>query len=349
LDDDRWHRIVDDFQDASVFQTIPFCIVKSQSAGLEHLVLRKGADPIAAAQVRIFRVPFTGASIAYVLWGPLCHRRNSPPDWTAFGHALRVLREEYVVKRHISVRIATLFTPEAGTAGWPVFEREGFARATTRTPSRTIIIDLTRPLDELRKGLDKKWRNCLNSAEKNGLEMRQGSDDSSFELFLQVYREMLARKRLAEPGDIRSFRAMQTMLPDRFKMKVFVALDGGEPSAGAICSGIGRRGLFLFGATADSGMRNKASYLVQWEVLRWLKELECVEYDLHGSDAVSNPGVYAFKMGFCGKNGREVEAAPYFEASGGTRGRMMLTMADRVNHECKRLKTVYARYRGFQG
>lgn len=349
LEQDAWHCVLEGFQDASVFQTTPFCTAKSKSVAVEHLVLRRGTDVAAAAQIRVIPVPFARASIAYVLWGPLCHRWKRDRDWGALHESLRRLRQEYVVNRQISLRIAPLFTRDQEQEWGPLFESEGYAHAARQKTRRTIIIDLERSLDDLRKGLEKKWRNCLNRAERSNLELREGCDDAMFEIFLVMYREMLARKRLAEPGDIQRFRAMQSMLPARFKMKVFVVFEKGEPSAGAICSAIGRRGLYLFGATADIGMKNKASYLVQWRVIEWLKEVGCAEYDLHGSHPESNPGVYAFKKGLCGKNGKEVEFAGPFDAYNGVRSRFILKIADRANHGYKRLKSVYEKYRGFTG
>ena len=64
-------------------------------------------------------------------------------------------------------------------------------------------------------------------------------------------------------------------------------------------------------------------------------------YDLHGSNAETNPGVYAFKMGLCGKNGREVEMVGHFEAYDGARMRLLMKAADRANEVYKELKTRY--------
>lgn len=347
--DDRWHGILDQFEDASVFQTTPFVTAKTGAQGLEHFVLERDDTVIAAAQVRLIPVPLTGRSIAYILWGPLFHRRGSELDWNVLRAALGALRQEYVVKRKISLRLTPLFTREQEAECRPLFEGEGYTYVPPRRLNRTIVIDIKPPLDVLRKGLDKKWRNCLSRAEKNGLEILEGTDDSMFDLFLEIYREMLTRKRLAEPGDIRTFRAMQSLLPNRFKMRVIVVRENGEPGAGAICSAIGRRGIYLFGATSDSGMKNKASYLAQWRAIQWLQEMGCAEYDLHGINPVSNPGVYGFKTGLCGHNGKEVDFIGNFEAHEGIHGQFITRLADLANHEYKKLKNVYGKYRGFQG
>ena len=115
------------------------------------------------------------------------------------------------------------------------------------------------------------------------------------------------RESLPEPGDIRSFRAIQRRLPEQYRMRVFLCLQEGKVCAGVIASAIGETGLYLFGATGDIGTRTRPSEPLQWRIIEWLKRVNCRTYDLHGTDRVSNPGVYAFKQGLCGRNGREIE------------------------------------------
>ena len=349
-EEESWYRVLDLFQDASIFQTIAFCRAKMSGARLEQLVLRRGSDVAASALVRVVPIPFLGSSVAYVLWGPMFHRRDGGArDAAALAHALKALRDEYAVKRGLGLRVVPMLTRQDGLE-WPaLFREQGYRHVVPRVPKRTIVVPLDRPLEQLRKGLDQKWRNCLNSAERNSLSIRQGDAPSLFEPFLEVYREMLTRKRLGEPGDIRGFMTAQAALPDRFKLKVFVALEDGTPSAGVICSAMGERGVYVFGATGSSGMKNKASYLLQWRAIEWLRERQCRVYDLHGANAETNPGVYAFKMGLSGKNGSEVEMLGHFEAWAGVRMGLLMQAAERANDSYKRLKAVYGRYRGFQG
>ena len=343
-EEDTWYPILDVFQGANVFQTIALCRAKTPNARLEQLIVRRGADVAASALIRIVSIPLLRTSIAHVLWGPLFHRLESASEPAALAYALKALRGEYVVKRRFGLRIAPLATQEDGIPWATLFQEQSYRHVAPRRHKHTIIIDLNRPLDQLRKGLDQKWRNCLNSAERNNLEIRQGEDRHIFDLFLAVYHEMLSRKRLNEPGEIASFMAAQSMLPDRFKLAVFVALEDGTPSAAVICSAIGRRGVYLFGATGTKGTKNKASYLLHWRAIEWLREQQCDVYDLHGSNAETNPGVYAFKMGLCGKNGREVEMMGHFEAYDGARMRLLMKAADQANELYKEIKS---RYRGY--
>lgn len=349
VEEEPWYRVLDAFQDATIFQTPAFCRAKVPRARLEQLVVRRGLDVVAAALVRVVPIPLVGTSIAYVLWGPLCQRWGQARDVAAWRRALAVLREEYVGKRGVGLRIAPLLTGKDDAEWVSLFRQQGYRHVVPARGNRTIVIDLDRPLDQLRRGLDQKWRNRLNSAEKQDLVIRQGDDEPMFELFLDVYRQMLARKRLAEPGDIRGFRAAQSMLPDRFKLQVFVAMADGVPAAGVICSAVGGRGIFAFGATSAVGMKNRASYALQWRVIEWLKHNRCTLYDLHGSDAETNPGVYAFKIGLCGRNGGEETFIGHFEASDGLRTGLLLRAADRANAVYKRLRAARERVGGFRG
>lgn len=344
LDQEHWHRVLDGFHDASIFQTIPFFTAMSPSSSLEHFLLRRGSEVVAAAQIRLIRVPLLGSCIAYVPRAPLWQRQNGDHDLNVLQEAIRLLRQEYAVNRGIALRISPQFADGAGPDYVPHFLAEGYARAASKPRPRTILVRLDRSLDQLRKGLDQKWRNCLNQAEKNDLTLVAGSDDAMFDLFLPMYRQMLARKRLAEPGNIRAFMAIQGMLPAHHKMKVILGLSNGQPSAGAICSAIGRRGVYLFGATADTGLRNKAAYAVQWRVIEWLKSISCTEYDLHGVNSKVNPGVYSFKVGLSGKNGQEVESPGDFDAYRGLRGKLLLQLADVFKAQRDRIRSTLGKY-----
>jgi lipid II:glycine glycyltransferase (peptidoglycan interpeptide bridge formation enzyme) len=340
-----WHRMLEQFRDANLFQTIAFGRSRPR-VKLEHFALTRGTDVVAVAQVQLVRVPLLGRSIAYILWGPLCQPGADPADPEVLGQALRRLRWEYVERRGISLRIRPQFADEERVGGVALFRGAGYRQRERAERGRTMLVDLRPPLADLRRGLDQKWRNCLNKAEKSPVELIEGEGDEAFALFVDLYREMVARKRFAEAGSVASFRAMQHALPTSHRLRVIVARVEGQPSAGAICSAIGARGIYLFGATSEAGLRNKASYVVQWRILGWLKEMGCTEYDLHGVNRERNPGVYAFKAGLSGRNGREVEMWGSFDASRGRMGDLTLQMADWMKVGLGKAATMWGTVRG---
>jgi lipid II:glycine glycyltransferase (peptidoglycan interpeptide bridge formation enzyme) len=89
-------------------------------------------------------------------------------------------------------------------------------------------------------------------------------------------------------------------------MKIFICTFEGKPIAGGVFSAIGETGQYMFGATANNGLKANGSNLIQWTMLKWLKGSGCKWYDSGGIDPSGNPGVYRFKLGIVGKRGKDV-------------------------------------------
>lgn len=298
-----WNSLLDEFDDASIYQTWAYGAVSWGENHLSHLVLRRGGVPVALAQVRIVRVPILGTGIAYIRWGPICTRKGSLFDLTIWRAAMEALAEEYVRRRGLALRVLPfVFEQDDGgprlSASW---NQLGALQNPRMKPYQTILVDLAPSLDEIRRALAKKWRNQLNAAERNGLEITEGTHSSLYAEFAGIYREMIDRKRFESTVNIDAFRRIHDRLPAAQKMLIVIARRDGRPVAGLVASIIGATGIYLLGATGDDGANAKGSYLLQWRLLQRLKELGCKWYDLGGINAAANPGVYHFKTGLGGR------------------------------------------------
>jgi lipid II:glycine glycyltransferase (peptidoglycan interpeptide bridge formation enzyme) len=211
-----------------------------------------------------------------------------------------------------------------------VLESEGFSRFGSRPARRSLIMDLTPDLDEIRKRLDKKWRNCLSKAERSDLEIVSGTEPDLFDEFLPVYQSMLRRKQLKPEADLRVHRDVQHRLPEHLKMRVVLARHGGRACAGAIYSPIGDTAIYLFGATDGAGMQTCASYAVQWTIVGELKGRNIQAYDLNGTNAELNPGTYHFKKGLAGRFTEEVTFAPQVQMHRATMANRVILGIDRM-------------------
>jgi hypothetical protein len=301
-----WHGLVSQFDDANIYQLWQLAETGRRADDVSRLVLRQGDEVVAAAELRLFCLPLTRSGVAYLRWGPLWRRTGRTPDPEHFRLALRALRTEYVERRGMVLRLnPRLFTGEHADR-IESLTQEGYSLLPPASAEQTLIMDLSPTVEQLRAGMDKKWRNCLSKSEREGLTLESGTSDALFDLFTPIYDEMVQRKQFAPTADLARHRRIQATLPEDLKMGVIVARHQGRPCAGAIYSAIGDTALYLFGATNDVGMRTSGSYLVQWELLNTLKRHGIREYDLHGINAESNPGTYRFKKGLAGKHGREV-------------------------------------------
>jgi lipid II:glycine glycyltransferase (peptidoglycan interpeptide bridge formation enzyme) len=298
---DEWSQMLDLFSDANIYQTWSYGEIRWGRKSLSHLVLKRGGEVVGVAQLRIVRPTKLKFGIAYLRWGPLCERRGRPLDSEVVAQMAKALETEYVQKRKLFLRII----PNAfvGSSRAAVMQSAfcGFEpEASPDSTYRTFLLDLAPSLEDLRKRLDKKWRNQLSRAEKNNLTVVAGSGREDFQTFCLIYRQMLKRKVFETTVNIDEFARMQQDLPERHRMRVLICEDKGMPVAGLVASAMGDSAIYLLGATSDEGMNSKGSYLLQWTLIQWLKENGIGWYDLGGIDPVGNPGVYSFKRGLSG-------------------------------------------------
>jgi lipid II:glycine glycyltransferase (peptidoglycan interpeptide bridge formation enzyme) len=205
------------------------------------------------------------------------------------------------------VRLFPLLFDDGSGSFESILKEEGFSWLGKEERDRTLLIDLTRQLRDLREGLRPQWRRNLKLAERNGFEVIEGGDDELFEMFSKMYEEMVSRKRFVEPDDFYDFKVIQQRLPKEFKTKIMLCRSGNNLCAGLVCSAIGKTAIYLFGATSNIGIKSRgASHLLHWKLIEWLKKNDVAVYDLHGVNPVSNPGTYRFKNELCGTNGRDV-------------------------------------------
>ena len=300
----EWSESLDLFEDANIYQTWPYGAVRWGQRNLSHLVLKRDGQIVAMAQLRIVRPGSFKCGIAHLRWGPLCHGKNSDLDVEMVRNMATALREEYVLKRGLFLRVlpnAFTETPRAKVfqTAFSDYETEPFGPGETY---RTFVLDLNPPLDVLRKQLDQKWRNQLNRAEKNGLKILEGSGQDAFQSFIQMFEQMWERKRFDTSSEIQEFERMQRELPPNHRLRVLICEQEGVPVAGVVGTALGNSGIYLFGATSDQGMNSKGSYILQWRMIQSLKENGIRFYNLGGINPEKNPGVYHFKQGLSGQD-----------------------------------------------
>jgi lipid II:glycine glycyltransferase (peptidoglycan interpeptide bridge formation enzyme) len=298
----EWSTMLDLFNDANLYQTWSYGAVRWGRKNLSHLVLRRNDEVLAIAQLRIIRPTSLNFGMAYLRWGPLCHRRGRELDAEAVLYMARALQEEYVRKRRLLLQIlpnAFAGSPRAALfqSGFSSFTQEP---QTSANSYRTLVLDLAPPIEELRRNLDKKWRNQLTRSEKNGLKVVVGNRADEYRTFCRMYEQMRKRKTFETTVDVEEFGRLQEDLPETHRMRTLICEQDGVPVAGMVASAMGDSAIYLLGATSDDGLNAKGAYLLQWTLIQWLKENGFKWYDLGGIDPEGNPGVYSFKRGLSG-------------------------------------------------
>jgi Acetyltransferase (GNAT) domain len=298
----EWSSMLDLFDDANLYQTWSYGVVRWGRKSLSHLILKRNGEVFGMAQLRIVRPTRFNFGMAYLRWGPLCHRRGRELDVEATLYMARALQEEYVRKRGLLLQIlpnAFAGSPRAALfqSGFSSFTQEPQISANVH---RTFVLDLAPSIEELRKNLDPKWRNKLTQSEKKGLKIVAGSGTDEYRTFCRMYDQMWKRKTFETTVDVEEFGRLQEDLPETHRMRILICEQAGVPVAGVVASAMGDSAIYLLGATSDEGLNAKGAYLLQWTLIQWLKENGIRWYDLGGIDPEGNPGVYSFKKGLSG-------------------------------------------------
>jgi lipid II:glycine glycyltransferase (peptidoglycan interpeptide bridge formation enzyme) len=299
---EEWSGMLDCFEDANVYQTWSYGAIRWGGKNLSHLVLKRNGGIVAMAQLRIVRPTKLNFGMAYLRWGPLLHRRGKELEVEVAAYMARALHEEYVGKRRLFLQI--LPNAFVGTQRGGLFQ-SAFSSFTQEVSTaanlyRTFVLDLSSPLDQLRKNLDAKWRNKLTQSGKKGLKVSAGTDIGQYRTFCRMYNEMFRRKAFETTLDVEEFGRIQESLPEAQRMRILICEQAGMPVAGIVASAMGNSAIYLLGATSDDGLNAKGAYLLQWTMIQWLKENGYKYYDLGGIDPEGNAGVYSFKKGFSG-------------------------------------------------
>ena len=128
IDKDEWHKIINQFSDANLFQTWSYDAVRYGEENISHFVLRAADKIIAAAQARIVGIPVLGLGAAYIRWGPVWQLRNETADPSIFRLAVRALRNEYVCRRGLILRVFPLLYDDNSNLYLDMLLKEGYTR-----------------------------------------------------------------------------------------------------------------------------------------------------------------------------------------------------------------------------
>jgi hypothetical protein len=320
VSDDDWNILLKQFADANYRQLAAYSSAAAArvKARSENVAIREDGKLLGLCNVRIRKLPLLPFGIAYVNGAPLVLKSAESIDpATALSRCLNALRKEFVDRRGHVLRVIGVaradLSPDSANRS---FLGAGFVPCTAKGRYRTILVGLMRDLPEIRCGLDQKWRNVLNKAERQGLSVVRGTEAAFFREFGELYSGLLARKNLDVDLGPEFFLGLQDELsePDRFV--VHLAKQGDNVVAGHIGAYHGDTAVYLLGAADEGGLKTNASYLLQWRVIEYAKERGCSWYDLGGIDPQANPNVYRFKARI---GGNEVFAPGPYESGASAR------------------------------
>lgn len=210
----------------------------------------------------------------------------------------------------------------------------------------TIRLKLSKSEDTLLAGFRQKTRYNIRYATKQGVRVRAvaATPDN-----LEIMYELMVETQLRAGFFLRSrkyFLGYWRAQLEAGQAQLFFATHQGEVLAAAFVTYLGRKAWYKDGASSGNKRNMMAPYLLQWEIMRWLKARKIQEYDLVGIPPLTelnehHPfyGLYVFKSGF---RGQEIQFIGTYDLPVSEwkyrlwrrfGERLTLTYASRVKHE----------------
>lgn len=288
LDEDKALSLLAQAPDASWRQFPAYASVAASAVGAKSryvLVSQGDGEPIALANLRIKHLPLLPVGIAMIAQGPVMLRQ-----YGGLRDAVIVaLQEQIAAKQRLTLRINPPVTLGALTRTPPIFsEVEG-------TGYETFLIDIAPDEEVLRSQLNGKWRTDLRRGERGNVKITRSNDPEDFRNFQPLLTDLAKSKGFTVPQDAEFFAEVARKAVSPEKIIIHLAWHEDRLVGGHIGTFSGNMAVYLLGATNDEGRWLRASFLLQWAVIRYAKDLGIGWYDLGGTDETENPDVFRFK------------------------------------------------------
>jgi len=170
----------------------------------------------------------------------------------------------------------------------------------------TVIIDLSKDLEEMMSNLPQNTRHAIRRAGRDGISIK---NVQTTEKNLQVMYDLMSETMSDKPIHMRDkqyYFDFWKEFAENGMGALFIAYDKKTPIAGAYVLKFGANATYKDGGSLKKKTIYGASQALQWHIMEWLKSEGITSYDLCGTppaDEIANPnhphyGIGLFKTSF---------------------------------------------------
>ncbi len=269
-------------------------IAETRRCQVQRCVVFHGGRVRALAQT--FERDVGPLTIVRILRGPVW--LDPQPDPSERNAILSALRRAFALRRG---RVL-VWTPELPNTSETHSALRDCGLRRMVTGYSTLLLDLDKPAETLRRELHGKWRNMLRSAEKVDLSLRVTATGRPFEWLVRQADGQRRQSGYLAPSAamIRATAAAMTRKTDVLTVTAASA-PGRERIAGTLFFVHGKSATYEMGWSGADGRRYRAHHALLWRGIETLQKRGVRWLDLGGLDVVSSPGVARFKLGLGGR------------------------------------------------
>jgi len=309
---DQWNTFVAQAPSGNLLQSWEWGDFKAAMGWqVQRIGIERDGQIVAGTQLLLKSLPWLPLTIAYIPKGPIVDLADETISDTLFSAIHRIARS----RRAIFLKIEPNLLDSDQAHTW--IRQYGFQSTVhTNQPRSTIVIDLAAGEEVLLVNMRKKTRKLIRRAAREGVKVVEGGA-SDLDVLYQIMTTTAERKGYTIHNKSffqQAWQAFQTT----GSIKLLLAKHQDQVVAVKMICVFGDKSMHLWGGVSHKGREVCASYLLQWESIKWAMARGCKYCDLWGiPDEVGAMlkagqeipkerrddlwGVYTFKRGFGGE------------------------------------------------
>jgi peptidoglycan pentaglycine glycine transferase (the first glycine) len=276
--------------------------------GQKTWLLQKG--PVSSL---VTKIEARRGTFFFLPYGPILIEGARDEDIQSFFDDLRVMAKS---EGAAFIRVSPYWEDTQDNRA--LLKKLGFKKAPIHMLAETLwILDLDKKEEELLQGMEKKHRNLVRRAAKDGVEIKKTIDQEAIDRFWELYSET-AKRHSFTPYPKNLLQGQLEIFSKGDQVLMLEAHYEGQVLASAMIMYYGDGAAYHHGASSSNPEFRKipASYLLQWEAIKEAKERGAKQYnfwgvapyslDESGKRVYANPkhpfcGITHFKTGFGGR------------------------------------------------
>ncbi len=260
------------------------------------------------------RVEARRGTFFFLPYGPMMADNTTEEELGLFFEELKKMAKK---ERAAFIRVSPYWEDSEEKRNY--LKHSGFKKAPIHMLAETLwILPLAdKSEEELLQGMEKKHRNLVRRAVKDGVEVKKTTDLEAIDRFWALYAETAKRHKFT-PYPKKMLQEQLEIFAKADQALMLEAMYEGEVLASAMIMYYGKGAAYHHGASSSNPAFRKipASYLLQWEAIKEAKERGANHYnfwgvapyttDKEGKRIYDNPdhpfcGITHFKTGFGGE------------------------------------------------
>ena len=163
-------------------------------------------------------------------------------------------------------------------------------------PRQTVILDLTKSVQELLTSMHTKTRYNIALARRHNVRIEKASTDEQFNLWFLLMSATARRDGFhAHPKE---YYKKLLEINGEMKTALWLAFDGDDLLAGNLTGYFNNTVTYLHGASNNTKRNLMAPFLLHWEIILDAQKNGYTAYDFWGIDEKKWPGITRFKQNF---------------------------------------------------